>query len=98
MFNITRNLQRPLLAVYSIRVVRFPPILIVFLTGIVIYITRAPCIGGGRAGGGWGGWRPKKIKKLNRFVGCPFAKMEKAKTRRKHDRRNGHFTDGGHAD
>ena len=49
---ITRNLQRPLLAVYSIRVIRFPPILIVFLTGIVIYITRAPCIGGGRAGVG----------------------------------------------
>ena len=52
----------------------------------------------GWAGGGWGGWRPKKIKKLNRLVGCPFAKMEKAKTRRKHDRPNGHFTDGGHAD
>ena len=49
---ITRNLQRPPLAVYSIRVFRFLPILIVFLTGIAIYITRAPCIGGGRAGGG----------------------------------------------
>ena len=53
---------------------------------------------------GWAGGRgvgrvaAKKIKKLNRLVGCPFAKMEKAKTRRKHDRPNGHFTDGGHAD
>ena len=54
--------------------------------------------GGGLAGGGWGGWRPKKILKLSRPGGCPFAKMEQAKTRRKHDGPNGHFTDGGHAD
>ena len=51
----------------------FPPILIVFLTGTAIYITGAPCIGGGRGWGGWegggeGGW-PKKFKKLGRLVG-----------------------------
>ena len=39
---------------------------------------------GGRAGKGWGGWRPKQnCKKPDRLIGYPSAKMEKAKMKQK---------------
>ena len=44
----------------------------------LIYITRAPCIGGW-AGGGEGGGQ-KNLKTQQTWTGgCPFAKMERAK-------------------
>ena len=56
----------------------FPPILIVFSTGIAIYITRAPCIGGGR---GWGVGRvaAKKLKNSADLVAVDLPRWNRPK-------------------